>query len=145
MTQYKYRPVRFYLTAFIATWAWWGLAILVKEGILCTVGMVMGLFSPAIIAIVTVFTSKSDALKKDFNRKIFNFWKLKPQYIFAAVLLFSAIVASSILLSTLFGESLNQFSITEDFSFTGVMPSTEMLCLSSIQIPLEPCSRLPRE
>lgn len=37
--------------------------------------MVLGVLCPASIAIITVFTSKSEALKKDFRRKIFNFWK----------------------------------------------------------------------
>ena len=119
MTQYKYRPVRFYLTAFAATWAWWGLAIFVKEGVFCTLGMLAGLFSPAIIAIVTVFASKSEALKKDFKRKILGFYKLKPLNMLLAILVFALIVASSILLSTFFGQPLSQFSFTQDFSFTG--------------------------
>lgn len=117
---YKYRPIRFYVTVFATTWFFWLFAILFNDGLTNTLGMVLGGICPATVAIITVFTSKSDALKKDFKRKISNFWKLKPLYIFAAVLLFSAIVAGSILLSTAFGESLEQFSFTKDFSFTGV-------------------------
>ena len=117
---YKYRHIRFYVTVFATTWFFWLFAILFNDGLTNTLGMVLGGICPATVAIITVFTSKSDALKKDFKRKIFNFWKLKPLYIFAAVLLFSAIVAGSILLSTAFGESLEQFSFTKDFSFTGV-------------------------
>ncbi|MEE1211395.1 MAG: hypothetical protein UHO11_02770 [Treponema sp.] len=45
------------------------------QGLTCTIGMVLGVLCPASIAIITVFTSKSEALKKDFRRKIFNFWK----------------------------------------------------------------------
>ncbi len=37
-----------------------------------------------------------------------------------AILVFAAIVACSILLSLAFGQPLDQFSFTEDFSFTGV-------------------------
>ena len=117
---YIYRPKRFYITVFATTWFFWGFAILFNDGLINALGMILGGICPATVAIITVFTSKSDALKKDFKRKIFNFWKLKPRYIFAAVLLFSAIVAGSILLSTAFGESLDQFSFTKDFSFTGV-------------------------
>ena len=119
-TKYIYRPKRFYALVYLFTWAFWLFAIMFNNGLTCSLGMVLGVISPATIAIITVFTSKSTALKKDFKRKIFNFWKLKPLYIIAAILIFSAIVASSILLSTLFGESLNQFSLTKDFSFTGV-------------------------
>lgn len=119
-TTYTYRPKRFYITVFATTWFFWGFAIIFNDGLTNALGMILGGICPATVAIITVFTSKSDALKKDFKRKIFNFWKLKPLYIFAAVLLFSAIVACSILLSTAFGESLDQFSFTKDFSFTGV-------------------------
>lgn len=119
-TKYKYNPKKFYIITFATTWFFWLFAILFNDGLTNTLGMVLGGLCPATVAIVTVFTSKSDKLKKDFKRKIFNFWKLKPLYIIAAILIFSAIVASSILLSTLFGESLDQFSFTKDFSFTGV-------------------------
>ena len=117
---YTYKPKKFYIITFVATWAFWLFAILFNDGLTRSLGMILGGLSPATVAIIFVFSSKSDALKKDFKRKIFNFWKLKPLYIFAAVLLFSAIVACSILLSTLFGQSLDQFSFTQDFSFTGV-------------------------
>ncbi len=117
---YIYRPKRFYVTAFAFTWAFWLLGIFCNNEMLRVTGMILGLISPATVAVVTVFASKSDALKKDFKRKIFNFWKLKPLCIFAAVLVFSAIVASSILLSTLFGQTLEQFSLTKDFSFSGI-------------------------
>jgi len=119
-TKYIYKPKKFYIITFATTWFFWLFAILFNDGLTNTLGMVLGGLCPATVAIVTVFTSKSDKLKKDFKRKIFNFWKLKPLYIIAAILIFSAIVASSILLSTLFGESLDQFSLTKDFSFTGV-------------------------
>ncbi len=119
-TKYKYNPKKFYIITFATTWFFWFFAIIFNDGLTNALGMVLGGLCPATVAIITVFTSKSEALKKDFKRKIFNFWKLKPLYIIAAILIFSAIVASSILLSTLFGESLDQFSFTKDFSFTGV-------------------------
>ncbi len=119
-TKYKYNPKKFYIITFATTWFFWLFAIIFNDGLTNALGMVLGGLCPATVAIITVFTSKSDKLKKDFKRKIFNFWKLKPLYIIAAILIFSAIVASSILLSTLFGESLDQFSLTKDFSFTGV-------------------------
>ncbi|MDD5929322.1 MAG: type II CAAX endopeptidase family protein [Spirochaetales bacterium] len=117
---YTYKPKKFYIIVFATTWFFWLFAILFNDGLINALCMVLGGICPATAAVITVFTSKSDALKKDFKRKIFNFWKLKPLYIFAAVLIFSAIVVCSILLSTVFGESIEQFSFTKDFSFTGV-------------------------
>lgn len=129
MKQHKYRPVRFYVTAFAATWAFWIEAILFNEGLTCTLGMLLGLLSPAAIAVITVFTSGSKELKADFKRKIFGFYKLKPLNLLIAMLTFLAIVAASILISTLFGQSLEQFSFTDDFSFTGAGIASAMLTI----------------
>ncbi len=118
---YVYMPKRFYFFVFAATWLFWGLAIIFKQNFLCTLFMLLGLISPALIAVITVFTSKSDSLKKDFKRKILNFYKLKPLYILFAILIFASIVVSSILVSALFfgADALKQFSFTEGFSFSG--------------------------
>ncbi len=116
---YTYRPKRFYIQVFAATWSFWLFAILFDKGIPSLAGMFLGLISPSTIAIITVFSSKSDALKKDFKRKIFNFWKLKPGYILGGYLIMAAVIASSIIMSVPLGGSLKQFSITEGFSFSG--------------------------
>ena len=116
---YTYKPKKFYLAVFAATWAFWGLAIIFNEGITNLMGLFLGLISPSTLAIIFVFASKSDALKKDFKRKIFNFWKLKPGYILGGYLIIGAVIGCSILVSLLFGESTEQFSFTKDFSFSG--------------------------
>ena len=117
---YVYKPRRFYLTVFAVTWTFWLPAVIFCDNVaVSTAGLVLGVISPATIAVITVFTSKSEALKKDFKRKLFGFYKLKPLYILLGFLIFAVIVVSSILLSVLFGESLEQFSFTEGFSFNG--------------------------
>ena len=122
MEQYKYRPVRFYITCFVATWAFWIAAAILSrtpgDNGLSTLLMLFGLIAPSITAITTVLTSGSKALKQDLKRKIIGFYRIKPKSILLAILLFSAVVAISILLSTLFGGSLRQFSFKEDFSFS---------------------------
>lgn len=73
MEKYIYRPVRFYLITFACTWFWWLFAILLNEGTRLYLGMFLGLVSPAVVAVVTVFTtvftSKNKALINDFKRK----------------------------------------------------------------------------
>ena len=69
-------------------------------------GMFLGLISPAVVAIVTVFTSKNKALINDFKTKLVGFYRIKPRYIVIAVLVFAAIVAASIGTSVLFGGSI---------------------------------------
>ena len=79
-----------------------------------------------------VFTSRSRALKQDLKRKIVGFYKLKPLNLLLAVAVFSLIIAASILLSTAFGQSLDQFAWTEDFSFAGVGSALLTILLASI-------------
>lgn len=118
MEKYIYRPVRFYLITFACTWFWWLFAILLNEGTGLYLGMFLGLVSPAVVALVTVFTSKNKALINDFKKKLIGFYRIKPKYILIAVLIFAVIVTASIGTSVLFGGSINQFSFTEDFSFS---------------------------
>ena len=117
MEKYIYRPVRFYLITFACTWFWWLFAILLNEGTGLYLGMFLGLVSPAVVAVVTVFTSKNKALINDFKKKLIGFYRIKPKYILIAVLIFAVIVTASIGTSVLFGGSINQLSFTEDFSF----------------------------
>ena len=76
--------------------------------------------APAIVSTVFIMVSKSDALKQDFKNKIIGFYKVKWLNVVWAVIVFAIVIVCSILLSLLFGQSLDQFSLTENFSFTGV-------------------------
>ena len=135
MERYTYRPLRFYITVFSVTWFFWLIAILCKEESLLFLFMFLGLVTPAVVAIVTVFTSKSKALKQDFKRKIVGFYRIKPKYIILAVCLFAIVVIASIGTSLLFGGSVEQFSFTEDFSFSigGTSALLTILLASSIE------------
>ena len=117
-TAYIYRPKRFYILVFAFTWFFWLCAILFNEGNSLFLFTLLGLISPATIAVVTVLTSKNNALKADFRRKLIKFYRIKPLSMLIAILTFAAIVVTSILISLLFGGSINQLSFTEDFSFS---------------------------
>ncbi len=116
---YRYRPVLFFALAYLFTWIFWIPAAFVPQeigGIL----MLIGLLAPAVVSTVFVLASDSELLKQDLKIKIFGLYKVKWRNVLLAVLQFAGIVACSILLSPAFGQSLDQFSFTEDFSFTGV-------------------------
>ena len=122
MEQYKYRPIRFYSICFASTWLFWITAAIISrkpnENGLSVLLMLLGLIAPSVAAVTTVLTSGSKALKQDLKRKLVGFYRIHPLNILTAVFLFAAVVAISILLSTMFGGSLKQFSFTEDFSFS---------------------------
>lgn len=117
--KYKYRPVLFFLMAYLFTWIFWVPAIFVNET-LGSVLMVLGLFAPPVVSTVFVLASGSDVLKKDLRNKLIGFYKVKWGNVAISIVVFALIVVCSILLSLAFGQSLDQFSFTDDFSFTGV-------------------------
>ena len=116
---YKYKPVKFFFLAYLFTWIFWIPAIFLPENTAVAL-MAAGLIAPAVVSTLFVLLSKSDVLKRDLKNKLVGFYKVKWGNVFLAVLVFAAIVVCSILLSLVFGQSLDQFAFTEDFSFTGV-------------------------
>ena len=117
--KYRYRPVLFFSLAYLFTWIFWIPAIFVSEDV-GAVLMLIGLIAPAAVSTVMILVSGSGLLKKDLKNKIVGFYKVKWSNVLLAVIVFALIVACSILLSLLFGQSADQFSFTDDFSFTGV-------------------------
>ena len=116
---YHYRPVLFFALAYLFTWIFWIPAIFTSEDI-SPLLMLIGLMAPAIVSTVFIMVSDSDLLKQDFKNKIVGFYKVKWMNVVWAVIVFAIVIVASILLSLLFGQPLSQFSLTEDFSFTGV-------------------------
>ena len=116
---YRYRPVLYFSYAYLFTWIFWVPAIFIKGNIAMLL-MLFGLISPAVVSTVFILLSGSPALKKDLKDKVFGFYKVKWGNVILSILLFAGIVVASILLSLLFGQSLDQFAFSEDFNFTGV-------------------------
>ena len=136
MEHYTYRPKRFYIIVFALTWGFWALALAMKNNNAAMLGiMVIGLIMPAATAVVTVLTSKNKMLKEDLKRKIVGFYRIKPKYILLGFLLYGVAVVASIGISVLFGGSPDQFSFTEDFSFSigGTSALLTMLLASVIE------------
>ena len=127
-TAYRYRPVLFFALAYLFTWIFWIPAIFI-QGNTGTLLMMLGLIAPAVVSTLFVVFSGSDELKKDLRQKIAGFYKVKWTNVLLAIVVFAAIIACSILLSLAFGQPLSQFSLTEDFSFTGVGIGSALLTI----------------
>ena len=117
--QYRYRPVLFFALAYLFTWIFWIPAIFTPESV-SPILMLLGLLAPAVVSTVFVLASGSDALKQDLKNKLVGFYKVRWRNVFLAVIVFAMVIVCSILLSLLLGQSPDQFSFTEDFSFNGV-------------------------
>ena len=125
---YRYRPVLFFALAYLFTWIFWIPAIFLPQNI-AVVLMLFGLIAPAAVSTVFVLVSGSDVLKQDLKNKIVGFYKVKWMNVLLAVMVVAAIIGCSILLSLAFGQSPDQFSFTEDFSFTGVGIGSALLTI----------------
>jgi membrane protease YdiL (CAAX protease family) len=130
---YKYRPVLFFIVAYFFTWIFWIPAIFVSEN-LAAVLMLIGLLAPAVVSTLFVLFSKSNALKRDLRNKIIGFYKVKWLNVLLAIFVFAIIVVCSIFISMAFGQSIEQFSFTEDFSFTGVGISSALITITLASI-----------
>ncbi|MBP5624816.1 MAG: CPBP family intramembrane metalloprotease [Lachnospiraceae bacterium] len=129
MKTYKYRPVLFFALAYLCTWVFWLPAIFIKGNAGAAL-MMVGLIMPAIVSTLFILCSGSDLLKKDLKVKLVGLYKVRWGNVGLAILQFAGIVAASILLSLCFGQSLDQFSLTEDFSFTGVGIGTAFVTIT---------------
>lgn len=128
MKRYKYRPVLFFALAYLFTWLFWIPAIFVSENT-AAVLMLIGLLAPAVVSTVFVMLSGSDSLKRDLKNKIFGFYKVKWKNVILATCVFAIIIVASIILSLAFGQSIDQFSFTDDYSFTGVGIGSALLTI----------------
>lgn len=115
---YIYKPTKFYIIVFALTWFFWALAIIFRKSPALFIFMLLGLIMPASVAVVTVLSSKNAALKSDFKRKLLRFYRIKPLSLLLAIILFMSTGVISILISLLFGGSIEQLRFTEDFSFS---------------------------
>ena len=137
MNSYKYKPVRYFVYVYLFTWIFWFSAAFVSRqeagqglGLLL---MILGLFVPATVSLLMVMRSGNPALKKDYKDKLSGFYRLNLTNVFLAILLFGAVIVVSILVSLLFGESAEQFSFVDGFSFSVMgMPTLLTLILAAL-------------
>lgn len=130
---YRYRPILFFAVTYIFTWMFWIPAIYLPETI-SPVLMLIGLIAPAVVSTVFIMRSGSDALRQDLKNKLVGFYKVKWLNVLWAVIVFAIVIACSIFLSLLFGQSIEQLSFTEDFSFTGVGVASAFITIAIASI-----------
>lgn len=113
---YTYKPVRFFVSAILATWVMWFIAAYFSyrtdaiSGILYSVFELAGLFPPFIAAMWMIFRSGSKELKKNFYERLLHLKTIKPSTIPVIFLLMPMAVVISVFISRLFfGQSMDQF------------------------------------
>lgn len=134
---YKYKPFLFFVLTYIFTWLNWFVSAYFSRTsdseTLYTIFMALGLFAPATVALVLILKSKNKQLKKDYIDKVVNLKRIQPSTIAAMVLIMPFAILVSILLSTLCGQSMEQLSLADGFSFSvGTVPSLIVLLVAAV-------------
>lgn len=131
-----YKPVQFFTLTFGVTWACWFTAPVLGDpvnGDAVFLGLMLtGLLTPFTVALYLIFASGNEALKNAFFNKLLNIRLIRLSSIAFFLVLFPASMIVSILISTLFGYPLDQFSIADGFSFSvGAVPTLLFLLLAA--------------
>ena len=131
ITQYKYKPGLFFGLTFLITWVcWFGAAYLShRPGMEMTAGglLGLGLLGPLAACLIMMAISGSRELRRDFRNKLFKITLIKPVYLPMIFLFMPAAIALSIVLSTLFGQSLEQLLFASEISIVDGCPLLSLL------------------
>jgi uncharacterized protein len=141
---YQYAPLKWVALTLGLTWVPWAVAIALGagqtkaeaysfEGVVFAFA-ILGLFGPTIASLIMVFRSGNQALKADFKDRLLNLRRIRPRYLLLALLLPTFVVSTAIVISLLFGQSTDQFSLTADTSELGKL--FMMVLLTMILAPL---------
>jgi membrane protease YdiL (CAAX protease family) len=132
-----YRLLPLWGATFLFTWAlWFASAVFSKQAdgeAGYTTLMALGLFAPGVVGVVLVVFSRSKALRHDFRGKLFDLKRIKFGSLLLMLLVMLGTIGASIALSLLFGQSTDQFSFVEGFSFSiGAVPTLLTLLVAAL-------------
>ena len=109
---YNYRPVPFFVMAYVVTWIPWSVAAYASSQnaeSYRSLFNLAGLLGPLAAALFLILSSGSEALKSDFRDRLFNLRRIRPLYLIVAIVMPSRVMGLSIWLSLWFGQSADQF------------------------------------
>lgn len=128
---YVYKPFKYFFSVILLTWivelgmVWVSYSPNAHVGEeIFSLMLAIVLFTPCVVALMMIFLSGSNELKRDFLSRTYDLRRIKLKYLPLILFAMPVLAAVSIFLSTFMGESLDQFSINEGFVFaTGVVPA----------------------
>jgi membrane protease YdiL (CAAX protease family) len=132
-----YKPMRYFSVTFLVTFAFYFVGAYLSyqdDGSGRHMFFLLaGLITPFMVALVLIFNSANEALRKDFVNRLLNPKLIQPKMLPLFLLLMPLVVLVSIALSLPFGGSIDQFQLAEGFSFSsGFVPVLLLLLLAAI-------------
>ncbi|MES9991246.1 MAG: CPBP family intramembrane glutamic endopeptidase [Candidatus Thiodiazotropha sp.] len=95
--------------------------------------MLLGLMVPAMVAVVLIGRQPASAMKQDFIRRLISLRLIRPGVFILSLTLMPLSVVLSVLISLGFGGTIEQFQVSEAFSFdTGFVPVLLLLFLAAL-------------
>lgn len=120
LPNYNYKPWTYFLITILITWLSLFAAAycshtngLEKYMTLC---MLPSLLTPFAVALVMIYNSKEKALIDDFKYRLLNLKDIKFNYWIIVLFLMPVVVLFATAISLLFGQSVEQFSISSEFA-----------------------------
>lgn len=115
-----YRPLKFFGMVFAMTWGSWFIASYLSyhstDQNLYTIALLVGLLAPFVVTVY--FMIKEKGVWRDFKKRTFEVKRIKVVPFLAICVIMGSSVVIAILISTLFGQSMDQLTLADDFKFS---------------------------
>ena len=120
---YQYKPFKYFFITLLVTW----ISLFAAAYCSYTEGlesyhiplMLPALFTPFVIAMFMIYGSKNKELIKDFKTRLFNLKLIKLKYWLVILLIMPFALYLSTAISLLFGQPIEQFSLSPEFTLFG--------------------------
>ncbi|MCC8164569.1 MAG: CPBP family intramembrane metalloprotease [Planctomycetes bacterium] len=129
-----YKPLRFFLITFAATWLLWIPAAWLSwrgdDNLLAGALMAFGLLGPLAGSAISLAAGGNRELRRDFSRRLFDLRRIRPAFVPFIFLFMPAVMVVAILVSPVIGQSLDQLAVGAEFAIMDGSP------LMSLIIPI---------
>lgn len=113
---HRYRPTIYFALAFAITWInCFFLIMQSHQGDKSIVNLLLAYLGPFIAALVMMYVFADKAFRADFRRRIFNPGLIDKRYLPFVILFMPLVMVISIIISTAFGQPIEQLRFAEEF------------------------------
>ena len=134
---FNYKGKNYFQMVFIGTFLLWGVGGFMSFSPdwmdYFMLPMLIGLMMPAIVAIGFIWLQPESGIKRDFTQRLLNIRLVRPVVFLLSLCLMPLSVVLSILISLAFDGSIEQFQVSEAFSFSsGFVPVLLLLFVAAV-------------
>ncbi|MES9851061.1 MAG: type II CAAX endopeptidase family protein [Candidatus Thiodiazotropha sp. L084R] len=134
---FNYKGKNYFQMVFIGTFLLWGVGGFMSFSPdwmdYFMLPMLIGLMMPAIVAIGFIWLQPESGMKRDFTQRLLNIRLVRPVVFLLSLSLMPLSVVLSILISLAFDGSIEQFQVSEAFSFSsGFVPVLLLLFVAAV-------------